>query len=1805
MHGQLPPAEARSRPVGRLDEVRRLNLALGLPLRNQAALTHLLRDLYDPANPRYQQWLTAAQFAEQFGPTEQDYQSLGQFARSHRLQVVATHANRTLLDVNGTVADIEKAFHVQMRLFRHPTENRNFYSPDTEPSLDLDLPLLTISGLDDFVLPHPMSLVTTSFGSTNVTPAYVTGSGPGGYFIGGDFRAAYAPGVALAGNGQSVGLLEFDGYYPSDITIYESMARLPGVPLTNILLDNFSGTPGSGNLEVALDIEMAICMAPALSQVRIYEGSVPNDVLNKMATENASRQLSSSWSFQINSNTEQIYQQFAAQGQSMFQASGDSGAYGGTNRVKTPCDDPNITVVGGTSLTTAGPGGPWLAETTWSGGGGGVSPSNAIPAWQQGVSMTANHGSSSFRNLPDVACEADISIWLVAYDGEEGPIGGSSASTPLWAGFTALVNQQAAANGRPSIGFANPALYAIGEGSNYNLAFHDITTGNNTNGGSPSNFFAVPGYDLCTGWGTPAGSNLINALALPPDALNIVPATNLTASGPVGGPFSPAAQNIVLTNIGTNTLSWTVGSNVSWVAISPAIGTLEPGGAASTVVLSINSNAASLGSGVSTATISFTNVTDGAIQIRTLTVEVLGAPVITQEPVNESAPAGNAVVFTVGAVGAAPLAYQWQWDGTNLTDGGSISGSSSSALTLANVTTASAGNYSVIASNGLGSASSTEANLTVVSLNAAGVAFTTLYSFSGGLDGSTPNGLMQHTNGNFYGTTQAGGTNAQGTIFQINGAETMATLYSFSSVSNGGYTPMAGLAQGSDGLLYGTTQHGGTQGFGVVYKSTTNGTVSRVVIFNNSGDGADANSVMIRGADGALYGTAELGGANKYGTAFRVTTNGGLTTLAAFNYFDGYNPTELFQAINGSFYGTTLEGGASGAGSVFQLGTNGMLTGLFSFNYTNGGGFLPYAGLVQTPDGNFFGTTDEGGAYGSGTIFEMSSAGVLTNIYSFTGGDDGGNPAARLTLAADGNLYGTTAYGGFYDDGTIFRISPAGILTTLVQFNGSNGANPQSALVQGADGNFYGTTANGGASNAGAVFLVNVNEPVLEITGQPASQNAFLGTTPVLDVAVLGNPPLFYQWQRDGANLTDGGNIAGSSTRVLTLPNVNFSNAGIYSVIVSNFSGSVTSDDAVLGVAVSPPQFTAQPVSQSAQFGGSVIFTAAAVGDFPLSYQWRENGSNLVDGGQISGSSTTALTLASLAETNDGNYSIVASNAIAAVASSNALLTVYAISINGTTMAALHGFTGGLDGGFPNGLMQASNGLLYGTTQNGGAYGSGTIFSLSTNGIFTSLAAFDGANGAMPVAGLVQGTNGLLYGTTKLGGGNAAGTVFSVTTNGVITTVYSFASNNDSIDPFTALLQDAEGNFYGATTNNASSGNGNIFELSAAGLVSTLHSFPGGSNGTLPAGALALGPDGNFYGTTTTGGVYGDGNIFKMTPTGVVSNIYSFTGGEDGYAPAGRLALGSDGNFYGVTKFDIVTNNGVGNQFYGVIYKATPTGAFTTLYKLNGAAVFTDGAIPVAGVIQGSDGNFYGTTLQGFYLIFDGVVYNNTNGTVFGMTPGGAFFTMTSFNGNDDGAYPRSELVEGADGSLYGTATAGGPGGQGTVFRVSFTAPPQIITQPASQTFPAGSNAAFNVTIFGQPPLYYQWLENGTNLIDGGNLSGSSSRILTLTNIVLANAGTYSVLVSNSVGTAVSSSATLTVTVPPPKFLSVAQNAGTLALTWSAVPGQLYQLQSSPSLAPAHWSNLGSAVSATNFTMTATDSVAINTSKFYRVVMLP
>ena len=619
---------------GTLAGTNELRLAIGLPLRDAAGLDDFLAQVYDPTSTNYQHYLTPEEFTARFSPDESEYAAVVAFARTNHLTVTATQGNRRLLDVTGSAADIEKAFHINLLTYPHPTEHRDYYAPDAEPSVAAGLAIADVSGLNNYARPHPFSHVRPAAAGA---AANATGSGSSGTYIGNDFRAAYLPGVTLTGAGQIVGLVQFDGFYAVDINNYATAAGLSTVPIQTVLLDGYSGTPttgpNSGNVEVSLDIEMVMSMAPGLSKIMVFEagsGGIPNDILNAMVASNQVKQLSCSWGWAggPSATTDAIFKQMAAQGQSFFLASGDSDAFttgsssangvDNTSLDNTPSSNPYITMVGGTTLTTDGAGGSWSAETVWNwglydgsyvGSSGGISSYYTIPSWQTNLSMTSNGGSTSYRNIPDVALTAD-NVYVTYSDGSSTTVGGTSCASPLWAGLAALINQQAVAGGKTNVGFLNPAIYALGKSAAYAATFHDTTNGNNFSSNSTSLFVGTNGYDLCTGWGTPSGQALINALSGVTNWLFVTPGTGFAATGPVGGAFSPNTETLVLSNGSSSSLAWSLINTSSWLAVSTPNGTLPAGGVVS-LSAGLAAAASSLTPGVYTAPLVFTNHSGG------------------------------------------------------------------------------------------------------------------------------------------------------------------------------------------------------------------------------------------------------------------------------------------------------------------------------------------------------------------------------------------------------------------------------------------------------------------------------------------------------------------------------------------------------------------------------------------------------------------------------------------------------------------------------------------------------------------------------------------------------------------------------------------------------------------------------------------------------------------------------------------------------------------------------------------------------------------------------------------------------------------------------------------------------------------------------------------------------------------------------------------------------------------------------------------------------------------------------------------
>jgi uncharacterized repeat protein (TIGR03803 family) len=355
--------------------------------------------------------------------------------------------------------------------------------------------------------------------------------------------------------------------------------------------------------------------------------------------------------------------------------------------------------------------------------------------------------------------------------------------------------------------------------------------------------------------------------------------------------------------------------------------------------------------------------------------------------------------------------------------------------------------------------------------NANALTETNLYSFGSITnDGARPySGLVQGSDGNFYGTTLVGGASGSGTVFRISATGSYSNLYSFDNLPDG-QQPFTGLVQGSDSNFYGTTQYGGASGNGTVFRISATGTYSNLYSFANSPDGRRPFAALVQGCDGNFYGTTLVGGASGSGTVFRISPAGSYSNLHSFGSIanDGATPQAgLVQGNDGNLYGTDAGGGAHNIGTVFWISATGGYSNLYSFGSITNDGAYPLACLAQDGDGNFFGTTAYGGGTNFlGTVFRISSTGSYSNLYSFQRDNDGANPQAALVHGSDGNFYGMTPAG------TVFRISPAGNYSNLYRFGGI--AIPQAGLVQGSDGNFYGTTSYGGTHGGGTVFKLTV-----------------------------------------------------------------------------------------------------------------------------------------------------------------------------------------------------------------------------------------------------------------------------------------------------------------------------------------------------------------------------------------------------------------------------------------------------------------------------------------------------------------------------------------------------------------------------------------------------------------------------------------------------------------------------------------------------------------------------------------------------------
>jgi hypothetical protein len=950
----------------------RLQLAIMLPLRNQAELNNQLHDIYDPLSPRYRQYLSVQQFTDSFGASQADVDAVVHFAEANGLTVTRTTPNRMVIDITASVASIEKAFHLKMGVYHHPTEDRTFYAPDREPTADLSVQLWHITGLDDFSPPRPLLRLAPK-GNYRTEQ---TGSGPGGQFLGSDMRAAYYGGTALTGVGQSIGLFGLN-FNLSDVEAYYTSIGQPFNPGTVVTVaingyDTSCPVNSCNDGEPIADIVQSLSMAPGSNAVIEYEASNDVDTFTQMATDNIAKQLSASvgWLPADPTSDEPIFMEFAAQGQNLFVASGDSGAYtlpnctGNCNPAFYPEDDPYITAVGGTHITTNGAGGVWESEIAWGGtnpvlacanptGGssGGYSTNGfSIPGYQQlaGVINSSNQGSTTLRNVPDLAAEADCDNWWCANGSCQGGIGGTSLSTPRWAGFLALVNENAANNNAPAVGFLNATIYGDGTGSNYDSLFHDITSGSN-NDGLGQEYYAETGYDLVTGWGSPNGQSLINNLT----PSSSVPYFTLSAS--------PSALTIPQGSTSVNSTIQLTSGNAFAGSVDLSVNIL---GAPAGVTASLTPTLIS-GSGTSTLTVSLTGPVQGANFVLVVTGTSSGG-VLTQ-------PAYLTLAFPTFTLATSPTPIYINQSGTvhaavKLTPQNGFTGT----VTLSSVTGLPSGVTATFNSSTISSVNSLTLSARSTSPTGPGVPLT----FSG-----TSGDITQSASPVTVAVSAATGTDGIGTPVNLSSAYNLNGIY-----SNGSTFPT------------------GLDGGGTAYSANllTPNRVLNGVQFNfgpaNQLDAVDATGQTIKLPTGSFT-TLQLLATGFNGVqaaqTITVTYTDGSTSQFTQSFSDWYTPSfnvgESFAVVMpyrvlGN--GTTSENGPFNLyGYIFALNSQKTVK---SFTLPNNSDVVVLAATL---------TTENSSRQASVSLVpEFNLAGIYDNNVTFpaTGGMDGGGDGCTL-----------------------------------------------------------------------------------------------------------------------------------------------------------------------------------------------------------------------------------------------------------------------------------------------------------------------------------------------------------------------------------------------------------------------------------------------------------------------------------------------------------------------------------------------------------------------------------------------------------------------------------------------------------------------------------------------------------------------------------------------------------------------------------------------------------------------------------------
>ena len=670
---------------------------------------------------------------------------------------------------------------------------------------------------------------------------------------------------------------------------------------------------------------------------------------------------------------------------------------------------------------------------------------------------------------------------------------------------------------------------------------------------------------------------------------------------------------------------------------------------------------------------------------------------------------------------------------------------------------------------------------------------TVLYTFTGGADGSSPNGLIRDADGNLYGTATNGGNKlgaaGAGVVFEVDTSGHETVLYTFTGGNDGGNPN--NVVRDRKGNLYGTTAAGGASGYGVVFKIDTSGHETVLYTFTGAADGAYPNPNVALDALGNLYGTTNNGGnkaaASGAGVVFKVDTSGHETVLYTFTGGnDGAQPNGVFRDGKGDLYGTTSNGGASSAGVVFEVDTSGHETVLYTFTGGNDGGGSD-SGVTLGQDGNLYGTTNGGGSASQGVVFKLDKSGHETVLHTFERGPVGNQPyLAGVILDPDYNLYGTTSFNAAGGAGAVYKLDRSGNATVIYAFPGiAGGQYPYNAGVTlGSDGRLYGTTQYGGLHGAGVLYQLNGN-----------GCETVLYTFAFLTASGYGQPT--GNVIRDSAGNFYGTTFIGQADVGYGYGVVYKVNPSGHATVLHNFTGGGDGANPYGGVILDAKGNIYGTASAGGASGNGAVFKIDTSGQETVLYSFT--------GGTDGGSP-----LGSIIADSAGNFYGTTNGGGAAGAG-----VVFKVDGSGTE-TVLYSFTGGADGAFPlAGLIRDPAGNFYGTTSGGGASGAGVVFKIDTSGNETVLYSFTGgADGGVPLwVVLARNSAGDLYGTTSSGGTANEGVVFKIDKSGSESVLHSFTGGADGGSPYTGVILGPEEQLYGATAFGGQANVGVVFEI--------------------------------------------------------------------------------------------------------------------------------------------------------------------------------------------------------------------------------------------------------------------------------------------------------------------------------------------------------------------------------------------------------